>query len=204
MDLLRIAARVASESVALPKEWRMITDEQIEQVMSILPSGSKIYGSYATGKATAGSDLDVKLPSDIGEQALSRLMMRIMGELDLPNGAVNLSMPCSKHENCSVVAHVSSVSLLPPHIEHLEGGIKDPSELSEDSLKMRNDRKGYFKNLLETLESDAELRPSAMDKRALKKFLDGGTPEEILDEWKPLLDANTFAEWVANLKDGIG
>lgn len=204
MDLLRIAARVAAETVALPEGWRMITDEQIEQVMALLPTGSQVYGSYATGKATAGSDLDVKLPEDVGEKALSRLMMKVMGEVDLPNGAVNLSMPCSEHENCSIVAHVSSVALLPPHIEHIQGGIKDPSELSEESAAMRNSRKEYFKELLETLESDAELRPSAMDKRALRKFLDGGTPEEILGEWKPLLDEETFKEWVSVLEKGIG
>ena len=104
LNLLRIAVRIASvDKSALPKEWRLITDQQIRDVMKRMPQGAEIYGSYANGKSGQGSDLDIKLPDDIGENTLSKLMVKTMKDLDLKVGSINISMPCSEHSDWPIL-----------------------------------------------------------------------------------------------------
>lgn len=201
MNLLRIAARVSAvESVALPESWRMITEEQIQGVLALCPPGTKVYGSYSTGTANRGSDLDLKLPKDVGDGKLARLMVEVTGKFDLYLGAVNISMPCSQHEGCSVVAHMSAQHVVPPLIEHMLGGLQDPEDLPEDVREMRQYRKDYFKAFLEELETDAELLPDAVQRRQIDKFLAGRPAEEVLSEYKPLLPEKEFEAMVREVE----
>ncbi|OPZ35505.1 MAG: hypothetical protein BWY99_02238 [Synergistetes bacterium ADurb.BinA166] len=186
MSSLTIAARVAAlEKTALPKEWRRITGEQIEAVMSMLPAGSEIYGSYAKGTAVQDSDVDVKLPEDVGgEDALGRLLVKVMKDLDLYVGALNLSMPCDEHENCSVVATTDEGNLIPPLTEHLKGGVVgDESELPEAVQKMRAVSKANRKKFVEELLDDGHFRLTDTDKEAMQAFADGMDYDEVVETY---------------------
>lgn len=169
------------EKNALPKEWKLITDEQIERVMELLPPGSKIYGSHATGKAHQNSDLDVKLPENVGEDALSKLMVKIMRDLDLYVGSLNLSMPCEEHDGCTIMAHTGESNLF-PSIEHLGGGLVDPDELPEPKKRMRDEAKSRAKRFVEELETDEYFRLSDDDKEMLDQYLSGKSKDEAI-EW---------------------
>jgi hypothetical protein len=184
VNLLTIAARVAAEHTALPKEWRRITDEQIESVMALLPAGSEVYGSYARGTASGESDLDVKLPEDVGgDDALGRLLVKVMGDLDLYIGSLNLSMPCSEHENCSVVATTDEGNLIPPLVEHVSGGVVEESDLPEAVQKMRSVTKAERKKFVEEQLDDGFFRLSDLDKEAMQAFADGMDYDEVVETY---------------------
>ena len=152
---------LAVELTALPKEWRLITDEQIAQIMERMPPGTEIYGSYATGKASQGSDLD----------------------LNLYIGALNISMPCEDHPNCTILAHTDEGHLLPPLIEHLTGGVKSLDDLTEDQKKVREFGKSNMRKFIQSLEDDSYYRLTPDDMRAIEKFLAGRNLDEIIEEY---------------------
>ena len=174
---------LAVELTALPKEWRLITDEQIAQIMERMPPGTEIYGSYATGKASQGSDLDLKLPENIGEAELSKLMLKTMKDLNLYIGALNISMPCEDHPNCTILAHTDEGHLLPPLIEHLTGGVKSLDDLTEDQKKVREFGKSNMRKFIQSLEDDSYYRLTPDDMRAIEKFLAGRNLDEIIEEY---------------------
>lgn len=204
MDLFRIAARVAAvPHTSLNEDWRMLTEEQISEVMELVPEGTEIHGSYANGKATRHSDLDLSLPADIGERGLSDLVMTIHGVMpDLYQGAINIGMPCSRHDDCFMVSHVDEQHLLPPLIEHIKGGVKDPDSLPDDAKEVRRSKKEHFKEYVRGLETDEPLKVDEMTRRALRKFVDGRPFEEVLEEWKPYVGPSEWGEWVRALENG--
>lgn len=192
MDLVRIAARIAAreDTGALPEDWKLITEEQIEEVMKRMPPGTEIYGSQATGKARPGSDLDIKLPSHMNENDFVRLILKTMRDLDLYIGAINVSMPCDKHAGCMIVAHIDEGNLIPPYLEHLKNFKENPEDLSPEVKEMRENAKKNIEKFLAEEEDDSYFRLTDYDKEVIDRYLAEnleGDPEKLFEDiWRDM------------------
>jgi hypothetical protein len=179
-----IAIRIANDTGALSEDWKLITEEQIEEVMKRMPPGSEIYGSQSTGKTDQYSDLDVKLPYDIGEDSLSKLVVKTMRDLDLYIGAINISMPCDEHDGCTIIAHVDEGHLI-PLIEHLKDFKEDPEALSPEKQDLRTRKKEHAKKFLKQQKDDTYYKLTDFDKELMDKYLAGEDPIEIVKKLAP-------------------